>query len=360
MKIKPAIIALLCVFAMCACGSGADKLEKENIEIARSYRSLYRSSEKDGTISLSLDGEAVAAIVASLAGDGHAVTDSSGENGISGSGQVVDFCAGRTEALALFIVCPDGGFLRYDLRRNAESTVSRLSWNGSTPVHTYSESFAPDDCALTDGGYFTFSAPGGRVFLRVEPRDEALYSLCEQYILPIGYGGTNLFTADWSSREFDALDLNALFGAFWSLDNALGPEYSFENDGITAFVPAETFESILSRRLGADAGEIRALARFDAEKGAYPVHITTESDSLLLGSLPSPEVRRADENADGSITLEVHAVSAIDGRDSVFVHEVTVEPLPDGGWQYISNRIIHTNDESIPEHIDMLELTGAA
>lgn len=292
--------------------------------------------------------------MASLAGDGHAVTDSSGENGISGSGQVVDFCAGRTEALALFIVCPDGGFLRYDLRRNAESTVSRLSWNGSTPVQTYSESFAPDDCALTDGGYFTFSAPGGRVFLRVEPQDETLFSLCEKYILPIGYGGTNLFTVDWDADDLSALDLNSLFAKLWAQENAPVSESGFKSDGTFVYVPADVFEAVISRFLGADPADIRFFARFSAEDNAYPVCVF----SVLPGALPAPEVRYVAENTNGSITLEVHGVLAIEGRDSVFVHEVTVEPLPDGGWRYISNRIIHTVGESIPEHIDMLKLTG--
>lgn len=356
MKIKTALLALLCLLAMCACGSEADKLEKENIDIARSYRSLYRSSEKDGTISLSLDSEAVASIVALLSGAGRAVTDSSGEAGISGGEQIKSFCAGLMDEVSLFIVCPDGGFLRYDLRHSAESTVSRLSWNGSTPVQTYSERFSPDGFTLTDGGYFTFSAPGGSVFLRVEPQDEALFSLCEKYISPIGYGGTNLFTADWDTDDLSALDLNSLFAKLWAQENAPVSESGFKSDGTFVYVPADVFEAVISRFLGADPADIRSSARFSAEDNAYPVCVF----SVLPGALPAPEVRYVAENTNGSITLEVHGVLAIEGRDSVFVHEVTVEPLSDGGWRYISNRIIHTVGESIPEHIDMLKLTGAA
>ena len=35
-------------------------------------------------------------------------------------------------------------------------------------------------------------------------------------------------------------------------------------------------------------------------------------------------------------------------------------PQSGGGFRYVSNRIIHTEGETLPEYIDMLELTGAA
>ncbi len=59
MKIRQIFLCLLALCFSCACGSKMDKLEKENIAIARSYRTLYRAAEKGETINVHLDDEAV-------------------------------------------------------------------------------------------------------------------------------------------------------------------------------------------------------------------------------------------------------------------------------------------------------------
>ena len=361
MKIKLALLCLLAAFFLCACGSGADKLEKENIEIARSYRTMYRAAEKGEAMNVGLSDDTVGAIVASLAESGYAVTDSSSVSGIRGSEQIKSFCSGETESVPLFIVCPDGGFIRYDLDRSGFCTVSRIYWNASKPEQTYAENFTVSDFELTDGGYFTFDAPGERVFLRMEPQDEYLASLCRTYISPIGYTGTNLFSTDWSKDDLSRPDLNALFGTLWLSMEQNGPgAFEADDSGMTAYVSAEVFESTLMQHLAVSGQAIRENARYDEEKNAYPVHFLSESDYLLFGISPFAEVRNAVENADGSLTLEVHAVSPELGTDSAFIHETTVMPQSGGGFRYVSNRIIHMEGETLPEYIDMLELTGAA
>lgn len=362
MKIKLTFLCLLAVFFLCACGSGADKLEKENIEIARSYRTMYRAAEKGETMNVNLGNETIEAITASLAGNGYAVTDSSAMSGIRGSVQIESFCSGETESVSLFIVCPDGGFIRYDLNRSGACTVSRIYWNASKPEQTYFEDFTVPDFELTDGGYFTFDAPGERVFLRMEPQDGYLASLCEEYISPVGYTNMNLFTTDWSAEDLSCPDLNALFSALWLTENPGGLASDFELGvgGTTAYVPQDIFERVLTDCLAVSADAIRANARFDEGKNAYPVHILSDSDCLLFGAFPFAEVRSVSENPDGSLTLEVHAVSPELGTDSTFIHETTVMPQPGGGFRYVSNRVVHTEGENIPEYIDMLELTGAA
>ena len=47
-----------------------------------------------------------------------------------------------------------------------------------------------------------------------------------------------------------------------------------------------------------------------------------------------------EENDDGTIALTVHVVFPYEGLSKVYAHEVVVRPMEEGGVQYVSNRII--------------------
>lgn len=63
-------------------------------------------------------------------------------------------------------------------------------------------------------------------------------------------------------------------------------------------------------------------------------------DCAATSDVPFPEVVDGRKNEDGTITLTVEAVWPAKSQACVFVHEVTVRPLEDGGFQYVSNHII--------------------
>ena len=50
------------------------------------------------------------------------------------------------------------------------------------------------------------------------------------------------------------------------------------------------------------------------------------------------------ENSDGTLTLTANVVFPYAGDSKVFAHEVVVRPLENGGVQYVSNRIIPSED----------------
>lgn len=50
--------------------------------------------------------------------------------------------------------------------------------------------------------------------------------------------------------------------------------------------------------------------------------------------------------SDGTITLTANVVFPYSGNSKVYAHEVVVRPLEDGGVQYVSNRIIPSEDNS--------------
>ena len=60
--------------------------------------------------------------------------------------------------------------------------------------------------------------------------------------------------------------------------------------------------------------------------------------------IPYPEVVDYSENADGTLTLIVNVVFPEQLTSKVYVHEVVIRPLADGGFQYVSNHIIPSDD----------------
>ncbi|WP_330698947.1 DUF6070 family protein [uncultured Blautia sp.] len=59
---------------------------------------------------------------------------------------------------------------------------------------------------------------------------------------------------------------------------------------------------------------------------------------------PFPEVVKYTENSDGTITLTVNVVFPYAGIFKVYSHEVVVRHLEGGGVQYVSNRIIPSDE----------------
>ena len=55
------------------------------------------------------------------------------------------------------------------------------------------------------------------------------------------------------------------------------------------------------------------------------------------------------DNGDGTLTLTVAVVWAEKETDQAFVHKLTVRPLSDGSYQYVSNEVEDSEDNLIPE-----------
>ena len=63
---------------------------------------------------------------------------------------------------------------------------------------------------------------------------------------------------------------------------------------------------------------------------------------------PYPEVTACERQEDGTWKLTVNAVWPIENMDKAFSHEVVVRVLEDGGFQYVSNRVIQDEDNAEP------------
>ena len=54
------------------------------------------------------------------------------------------------------------------------------------------------------------------------------------------------------------------------------------------------------------------------------------------------------EQADGTLTLQISCLSTDIPTDCLFSHELTVRNLPDGSFQYVSNRITYQTELGLP------------
>lgn len=61
---------------------------------------------------------------------------------------------------------------------------------------------------------------------------------------------------------------------------------------------------------------------------------------------PYSEVVGYKEHSDGTITLNVHVIYPYVGDSNVYMHDVTVRPLSDGGFQYVSNYIVSEEENN--------------
>ena len=64
------------------------------------------------------------------------------------------------------------------------------------------------------------------------------------------------------------------------------------------------------------------------------------------GYILIPEVVGYKEHSDGTITLNVHVVYPYAGDSNVYMHDVTVRPLSDRGFQYVSNYIVSEEENN--------------
>ncbi len=60
--------------------------------------------------------------------------------------------------------------------------------------------------------------------------------------------------------------------------------------------------------------------------------------------VPYPEVVSYTENGDGTVTLTINAVYPNENTSKAYSHKTIIRPLEDGGFQYVSNQMILSED----------------
>ena len=184
--------------------------------------------------------------------------------------------------------------------------------------------------------------------LRVQPLDETYRELSRKYLLPISFEQNNMFIVDWSEEDFGDLNFYDMYDILYpKVNGQYVPYVADDNLSVSAVyrIPKEEFESVIMKYFNIDSETLQSKTVYDSEDSTYE-YKPRGFEEVEYPEYPYSEVIGYTENSDGTITLTANVVFPYSGNSKVYAHEVVVRPLEDGGVQYVSNRIIPSEDNS--------------
>lgn len=347
--------------------SGKEAQEKADPVIEIGYE-LFRDAEEAGRME---DLEMFRSIVNQFGGHGYAAVDGRNQIDMAEPEQVISFCGkvdAKEEGKLTLIKINDlegalDGIVKYDLKTEdgeVEATTSYYKYKDQDMEKVSTAGFHADRWEYTEDGYLMFS---GSYFseqlyvltmseaneyaaFRVLPLDETCRELNRQYILPAGYERNNLFLVDWNENDFGTLDFSDLYDLFYPRVNGGQIPYGMDDNlgvGAVYRIPEDEFENVIQRYINIDSGTLQSKTVFYPEDGTYE-YKPRGFYEVEYPEYPYPEVVQYTENSDGTITLTVNVVFPYASISKVYAHEVVVRPLEGGEVQYVSNRIIPSEE----------------
>ncbi len=325
---------------------------------------LYKTAAKVNKIA---DPDTVRSIVKRFGENGYPAVDSGNQINMTEAEQVVDFCekvdAGEEGKITIIEVGYLGGFIKYDLEtKDGKVDVVRscFKYENEKLQKEASGSYQAERWNYTEDGYLMFSgtwfsedvyvlkqsSAEEHTALRVQPLDEIYRELNRKYLFPISYAHNNMFLVDWSEDDFGELNFYDMYDIFYPKLNAeIVPYVADDNLGVGAVyrIPKEEFESVIMSYFHIDSETLQSKTTYFSEDSTYE-YKPRGFFEVEYPEYPYSEVAGYTENKDGTITLLVHAVYPYTGNSNEYVHEVVVRPLKNGGVQYVSNRIIPSED----------------
>ena len=347
--------------------SGKEAQEKADPVIEIGYE-LFRDAEEAGRMD---DLEMFRSIVNQFGNHGYAAVDGRNQIDMAEPEQVISFCGkvdAKEEGKLTLIKINDlegalDGIVKYDLKTEdgeVEATTSYYKYKDQDMEKVSTAGFHADRWEYTEDGYLMFS---GSYFseqlyvltmseaseyaaFRVLPLDETCRELNRQYILPAGYERNNLFLVDWNENDFGTLDFYDLYDLFYPRVNGGQIPYGMDDNlgvGAVYRIPEDEFENVIQRYINIDSGTLQSKTVFYPEDGTYE-YKPRGFYEVEYPEYPYPEVVQYTENSDGTITLTVNVVFPYASISKVYAHEVVVRPLEGGEVQYVSNRIIPSEE----------------
>ena len=192
----------------------------------------------------------------------------------------------------------------------------------------------------------TLSGTEEHTALRVLPLDETYRELSRKYLRPIGFEQNNMFIVDWSEEDFGDLNFYDMYDILYpKVNGQYVPYVADDNLSVSAVyqIPKEEFESVIMKYFNIDSETLQSKTIYDSENLTYE-YKPRGFEEVEYPEYPYSEVVGFTENNDGTITLIANVVFPYAGDSKVYAHEVVVRPLEDGEVQYVSNRIIPSED----------------
>ena len=335
--------------------------EDEIIEICSQ---LYKKASEENKIA---DLEMIRIIVNQFGENGYSAVDSKNQVDMTQADQVVEFCEivetqGEAE-ITIIEVGYSGGFVKYDLNTkdgkvNVVNTCYKYE-NGNMQREA-TISYQAENWSYTKEGYLMFSGvwfseelylltlsgAEEHTALRVQPLDETYRELSRKYLLSIGFEQNNMFLVDWSEDDFGELNFYDMFDLLYPKVYGTNiPYVADDNLGVGAVyqIPKDDFERVILPYFNIDSETLQSKTIYNAEDKTYE-YKPRGFEEVEYPEYPYSEVIGFTENGDGTLTLTANVVFPYVGDSKVYAHEVVVRPLENGGVQYVSNRIIPSED----------------
>ena len=256
-----------------------------------------------------------------------------------------------------------GGFVKYDLHAkdgNVDVVRSYYEYENGDMKRVVTGNYPAEYWNYTEDGYLMFSGvwfseelyvlmlsgAEEHTAFRVQPLDETCRELNRQYLLPISYEQNNMFLVDWSEDDFGNLNFYDMYDILYPKIKAQYVPYIADDDlgvGVVYRIPKDEFESVIMTYFNIDSETLQSKTTYYAEDATYEYKPRGFYEAEYP-EYPYSEVVGFTENSDGTITLMVHAVFPYADVSKEYAHEVVVRPLEEGGVQYVSNRIIPSED----------------
>lgn len=227
----------------------------------------------------------------------------------------------------------------------------------------YTDNYQANAWVFSENGYLFFekyymagfSGPYSHVAVRVKPLDNIYRELNRKYILPAGYHLNNLFTIDWSEKDYRNLNFYDLFEVLYPLEYSTHVPYSSDYQGGTLQIPKEEFERVIMAYFNVNSQDLQMKTKYMACSNAYEYRPRGLYDSSASTEMPYPEVIDYENKKDGTTELTVNVVWPEMNLGTAFRHKVVIRPLADGKFQYVSNQVIPSEDNVEPTwYVDRL------
>ena len=341
-----------------------EESEEDADEIISVCIDLYEKAEEENKLA---DLETIRSIVNRLGENGYTAVDNKNQIDMTHAEQVKRFCKmvdAREKAEITIIDIDDlGGFIKYDLQTkdgNVDVIRSYYEYKDGAIQRNHIGTYQAEDWNYTEEGYLMFSGiyfseelyaltlsgMEEHTALRVEPLDERCRELSRKYLLPISFEQNNMFIVDWSEDDFGDLNFYDMYDILYpKVNGQYVPYVADDNLSVSAVyqIPKEEFESVIMKYFNIDSETLQSKTVYCSENSTYE-YKPRGFEEVEYPEYPYSEVVGFTENSDGTITLTANVVFPYAGDSKVYAHEVVVRPLEDGGVQYVSNRIIPSED----------------
>ena len=340
------------------------KDEEETEKMIECCLELYEKAAEENKID---DLETIRSIVNCLGENGYPAVDSRNQINMTEPEKVVEFCekvdAQEEAEITIIEVSYLGGFVKYDLKTkdgNVDVVRSYYKYENGNMKREVTGSYQTEYWNYTEDGYLMFSGvwfseelyvltlsgAEEHTALRVQTLDETYRELSRKYLLPIGFEQNNMFIVDWSEDDFGDLNFYDMYELLYpKVNGTYTPYVADDNLGVGAVyrILKDDFESVIMAYFNIDSETLQSKTIYYAENETYE-YKPRGFEEVEYPEYPYSEVVGFTENSNGTLTLTANVVFPYADNSKVFAHEVVVRPLENGGVQYVSNRIIPSED----------------